>query len=153
MIHPYSSVKRMTKTNEIKATRNSGNLGIVLRLESLAGGTSGAPFWAHIVLNRFVVDDDGNVCLTSPAGLNGILDAIDELKRELDDLGNQAVLWLAGSIASRRAVFSVVPDCGDKNTAGKDDGFVVSPSDSGPHSAGKTNVVSLNAKRKLQIEL
>ena len=62
--------------------------------------TSGeAPgFRGHIVLNKFVLDDEGHICLTSPAGLHDMLDAINGLRQELDEMAQRVVLWVADNI-------------------------------------------------------
>jgi len=92
----------------MEAARTKTNLGVILKLDALTPSDNSAPFVAHLVLNRLLLDDDGNICLTTPMGLHSFLETIDELKSELDGLANDAILWLAGSIASRRARFAVI---------------------------------------------
>jgi len=93
----------------MEATRTKTNLGVILKLDALTSTDNGsAPFAVHLVVNRLQLDDDGNICLTAPMGLHSFLEAIDKLKSELDGLANEAILWLAGSIASRRVRFSVI---------------------------------------------
>jgi hypothetical protein len=91
----------------MEATRTKTNFALILKLDALATSDQPAPFAAHLVLNRLLIDEDGNVCLTKPMGLHSLLDAIDDLKSELDGLANDAILWVAGSIASRRARFAI----------------------------------------------
>lgn len=95
----------------MEATRTMKNLALILKLDALASNDKAGSFSAHLVLNQFQIDDDGYVCVTRPMGLHGFLDAVDELKSELDCLANDAILWLAGSIASRRAKFAVISNC------------------------------------------
>ena len=93
----------------MEATRTKTSLGVILKLDALTSTSNiSAPFVVHLVVNRIQLDDDGNICLTAPMGLHGFLDAIDNLKSELDGLANDAILWLAGSIASRRVRFAVI---------------------------------------------
>jgi hypothetical protein len=92
----------------MKTLLHKSNLGVVLNMESpwLHGNQS--PMSGHLILNRYHVDADGNVCLGTPDGFQGILDQVDVLKYELDQLANETVLWLAKNIALRRARFSVI---------------------------------------------
>lgn len=92
----------------MKTVLNKGNLGIVLNMRTLLPNDEQSPLSAHLILNRCVVDDDGNICLTVPVGFHDILDHVDVLKAELDSLANETVLWLARNIAFRRARFSVI---------------------------------------------
>lgn len=93
----------------MEAARTKTNLGVILKLgASTATNENPTAFAAHLVVNRFQLDDDGNVCLTTPMGLHGFLETIDKLKLELDGLANDAILWLASSIASRRARFAII---------------------------------------------
>lgn len=85
----------------MKTTRAKGTLGIVLKMEPSSAGAADYPYSAHLILNRCVIDDDGNICVTAPAGLLGVLDLVDLLKAELDGLANEAVLCLAQAIALR----------------------------------------------------
>ena len=93
----------------MEATRTKTNLAVILKLDPLTSTKEiSAPFTVHLVVNRLQLDDDGNICLTAPMGLHNFLEAIDTLKSELDGLANDAILWLAGSIASRRVRFAVI---------------------------------------------
>ena len=93
----------------MEATRTKTNLGVILKLDALTSTSDGStPFVVHLVVNRLQLDDDGNICLTEPMGLHSFLEAIDKLKSELDGLANDAILWLADSIASRRVRFAVI---------------------------------------------
>jgi len=93
----------------MEATRTKTNLGVILKFDALTSKNDiSAPFVVHLVVNRLQLDDDGNICLTTPMGLHSFLEAIDKLKSELDGLANDAILWLAGSIASRRVRFAVI---------------------------------------------
>jgi hypothetical protein len=82
----------------MKTMRTRDKLAIVLKMEPSLAGAAEVPYSAHVILNRCVIDDDGNICLTAPAGLLSVLDLIDQLKAELDGLGNEAVLCLAQAI-------------------------------------------------------
>jgi hypothetical protein len=77
-------------------------LGLVLEMKPMSAVGDQSPLSAHLILNRCLIDDDGNICVTAPEGLLGVLDLIDLLKSELDGLANEAVLWFAQNIALRR---------------------------------------------------
>jgi len=109
--------------------------GTSLKLQATMIG--GQPcFKGHVILTHLVLDDEGNICLTSPTGLNGMLGAIDELKRELDKVASHAVLWLARNITLDRARFDLVPDGGvyEGGVSKGDGGYVCTPSP--PHVQG-----------------
>jgi len=84
------------------------NLGVVLNVQSPWRSDGQSPMSGHLILNRYHVDNDGNICLSAPDGFQGILDHVDVLKYELDQLANETVLWLAKNIALRRARLSVI---------------------------------------------
>lgn len=92
----------------MKTVLQKDAFGIVLTLGDLSSGIDGSPLAAHLILNRYLLDDDGQLCLAPSKGFLGILDTIDALKAELDSLGNETVLWFAQNIALRRARFSVI---------------------------------------------
>ena len=92
----------------MKTLLHKSNLGVVLNMESPWRHGSQSPMSGHLILNRYHLDDDGNVCLSTPDGFQGILDQVDVLKCELDQLANETVLWLAKNIALRRARLSVI---------------------------------------------
>lgn len=132
----------------IEMESSSKKLDTVLNLEAREATTEQAPFLGHVILKHLVLDNEGNVCLTSPTGLHGMLDAIDELKKELDDLANQAVLWLASSITLRRAKLAVVRmEEGDNNVGvSKGDGGHSNVGTPSPAKPEMTNVISLTRK-------
>jgi len=92
----------------MKTVLQRDNLGMVLSLQSTGEHVGQSPMTGHLILNRLRVDDDGNICLSSPDGFQGILDQVEQLKFELDQLANETVLWLAQNIALRRARLSLV---------------------------------------------
>jgi hypothetical protein len=92
----------------MKTVLQRDNLGIVLSMQSSWDDAGQSPMTGHLILNRLRVDDDGNICLSSPDGFQGILDQVEELKFELDQLANETVLWLANNIAVRRPRLSLV---------------------------------------------
>ena len=92
----------------MKTVLQRDNLGMVLSLQSTGENAAQSPMSGHLILNRLRVDDDGNICLSSPDGFQGILDQVEQLKFELDQLANETVLWLAQNIALRRARLSLV---------------------------------------------
>jgi hypothetical protein len=107
----------------MEATRTKTNLGLILKLDALTSANDiSEPFSVHLVVNRLQLDDDGNICLTSPMGLHSFLEAIDVLKSELDGLANDAILWLARSIASRRVRFTVISNSGGQKEMRAGDG-------------------------------
>src|SRR4051812_6073240 len=89
---------------EIPVITNKANspskkkLGIVVKLEPASSAGGPPSFVGNIILKKMLLDDEGNICLTAPMGLTQMLEAIDELKADLDHLSNQAILWLADSI-------------------------------------------------------
>ena len=96
----------------MKTVLNRNKLGIVLCLEPHWEENGQGPLSAQVILNKLLIDDDGNVCLNASTGFHGILDVIDSLKSELDSLANETVLWLAHNIALRRARFCVISNDG-----------------------------------------
>ena len=124
-------------------------LGTVLKLETRGIVSDQTPFVGHIILKTLVLDDEGNICLTSPMGLHGMLDAIDDLSKELDDLANQAVLRLASGITLRQARLAVIPIVEEDSKAGvsKGDGGYVGVSTPSPPHLKATNVISFPQQR------
>jgi hypothetical protein len=119
----------------MEATRTKTNLGVILKFDALTSKNDiSAPFVVHLVVNRLQLDDDGNICLTTPMGLHSFLEAIDKLKSELDGLANDAILWLAGSIASRRVRFAVISNSvgGQKEVRARDGEDSISDAPSPP---------------------
>jgi hypothetical protein len=92
----------------MKTILNSGTIGVVVQLNFDATERKADPVSAHAVLKQFHLDEDGHVCLTASAGIQGFLDAIEILKSELDCIANQAVFWVAESVASRKSRISIV---------------------------------------------
>jgi len=86
----------------VKVVLNKSNLGIVLNRQSSADNHQSS-LLAHLILNGFVVDDDGNICLSEPVGFQGILDLVESLKAELDGLADETLFYLAQNIALHRA--------------------------------------------------
>ncbi len=123
-------------------------LSSVLSLEDRNSTSESTPFFGHVILRRFVLDGDGNVCLTSPSDLHGMLDAIDDVKKELDDLANQAVLWLASNITLRRAKLAVVclEEADSRVGVSKGDGGRTVFGTPSPAHPNMTNVITLTRK-------
>jgi hypothetical protein len=90
----------------VKVVLNKSNLGIVLNGQSSPGNDQ-SPLLAHLILNGFVVDDDGNICLSEPVSFQSILDLVETLKAELDGLADETLFYLAQNIALHRARASV----------------------------------------------
>jgi len=131
----------------MEAARTKTNLGVILKLDALTS-TNDAQFVAHLVVNRLQLDEDGNICLTTPMGLQSFLDAIDKIKLELDGLANDAIIWLARSIASRHAKFAIISNSvGGQNKERVGDG--VSTSCAAPSSPGqRPDVIELLPRRR-----
>lgn len=91
---------------------NAGMIGVVVQLNFDATERRSEPVSAHAILKQFHLDEDGHICLTASSGIHGFLDAIETLKFELDSIANQAVFWVAESVASRRCRISSVANDG-----------------------------------------
>jgi len=113
-------------------------LGASLKIQPPANAGGQSLITGHVILNHFVLDDEGNVCLMSPSDLPAMLDAINELKRELDELASHAALWFTDNVTLRSAGIPQV-SCTDKNYCGGlskgDGGNLGTPSPPHPHNA------------------
>jgi hypothetical protein len=67
------------------------------------------------------LDDEGNVCLSSPGNLQDTLNKIDKIKSELDLLANECVLRTAHGIAFGQAAFRLVGPIGDGSVSNRSD--------------------------------
>jgi hypothetical protein len=83
------------------------NFGLVLQLNA-PNRTDCGPLSAQLIANSSFVSDDGNICLLPAGGLEDVLDGIDGLKRELDELANETILWFAKTITLRRTRLAIV---------------------------------------------
>jgi hypothetical protein len=75
----------------MKRIDNRGPVGIVLYTRNdssndRAGPQQNKAASAHLVLNRFKVDDDGRICLTPDLALDELRGAVDVFKAQLDAL-------------------------------------------------------------------
>jgi hypothetical protein len=104
---------------QMKTSLLKDNLGIILTLESLSDRGEQSPLSAQLILNRSLVDDDGNICLSPSVGFQDALDIIDTLKSELDILAGETVLWFARNIELRHAHTSIILN-GSGGNAGRD---------------------------------
>lgn len=92
----------------MKTVLSGRTVGVVVQVN--LDGTEKRPYpvSAHAILKRFHLDDEGHICLTSDTGIQGFLDAIEALRTDLDAVANQAVFWVAESVASRRSRFALI---------------------------------------------
>ena len=96
----------------MKTVLNGGTVGVVVQVKFDGAEERPDPVSVHAFLKQFHLDDEGHVCLTSAAGVHGFLDAIEALRADLDAVANQAVFWVAESVASRRGRFALVANDG-----------------------------------------
>jgi hypothetical protein len=96
----------------MKTVLNGGTIGVVVQLNFDAAERRSEPVSAHAILKQFHLDEEGHICLTASAGIHGFLDAIETLKSELDSMANQAVFWVAESVASRKSRIAIVANDG-----------------------------------------
>ena len=101
----------------MKTALAKDKLSLILKTGTTSAGGDQSPLSGHLILNRCLIDDDGNICVTAPVDLLGILDLIDALKSELDTLGNEAVLWFAQTVALRRARLKIIANDHDESAA------------------------------------
>ena len=92
----------------VKTILHKGNFGIVLNTQSSLQDAGPFSLSGHLILNRLSLDDDGNICLTAPVGLQGVFDDVHSLKIELDGLVTEILLWLTRNIEPRRPRLSVI---------------------------------------------
>ena len=69
----------------VKIVRHRGPVGVVLRRGRVSKLT-GSDLAAHVILERYRIDEDGNVCLTGPLSVDQLRCAIDVMKAQLDGL-------------------------------------------------------------------
>ena len=60
--------------------------GIVLLADRAFCRTDTDACTAHLVLDRYTIDPDGNVCVTAPVPIADLADCVDLLKAKLDAL-------------------------------------------------------------------
>jgi hypothetical protein len=89
----------------MKTILQKKTFSVVIQLETHGKGQPSLT--AHMILNHFDLDDDGNICLSSLTDVQGTLNVIDSLKTELDCLAYEIASRRAQT-AVRRAHFSVI---------------------------------------------
>ena len=104
----------------MKTILQKKTFSVVLQLG--AHGRDQQSLSAHMILNHCDLDDDGYICLSSSADVQGMLEAIGTLKSELDSLASEIVSWNAQTAAFRRANFSVISN---------DDSYLIGTEQSG----------------------
>lgn len=76
-----------------------GKFGIVLNDQSARDGRQFLPTTAHLILDRYSIDDDGQVSLTAPLTITDIFDFVNDLKGELDALVDEVLFIVARDCA------------------------------------------------------